>query len=175
MKRAAQDRAARRERRPLRWQSVVGTNPVTSDKAGQETVWYQHRGFIQDVNEAYVGGKLVRETYTGYELALDEQELRKTARYQEAKAWFHGLRSDVDRDMLPIGDVWGKSAEAGTLLLASDADLPGIRAFLEKNGLSANAFFNAVFAFVLSRFTGKREALYNTVTTAGAIPGRAAV
>lgn len=29
--------------------------------------------------------------------------------------------------------------------------------------LSANAFFNAVFVFVLGRFTGKKEALYTTV------------
>lgn len=119
--------------------------------------------FIQDVNDAYELRALNKESYTGYELALDEEKLRRTDRYAVARSWFAGLLPEAGRDMLPDGDVRGRQPEDGTLLLTSDVDLPSVERYLKANELSANAFFNAVFAFVLGRFTGKKEALYTTV------------
>ena len=119
--------------------------------------------FIKDVNDAYAGNTPAKETYTGYEIALDEQKLRQTERYNEAKAYFDRLLLDADREMLPLGDSNGKQPEAGTLLLGSEINLPAIRTFLSENDFSANAFFSAVFAFVLSKFTGKKDTLYTTI------------
>lgn len=118
---------------------------------------------VHDINEAYAGHAVAREKYTGFELALDEEKLRRTDRYDKAKAWFDDLLSEVDKDMLPEGDVWDESVSSGFLTAPSDMDLTGIRQFLNQHDISPNAFFNAVFAFVLARFTGKEEALYTTI------------
>ncbi len=118
---------------------------------------------IQDINDAYAGAVPEKETYTGYELALDEEELRKTEKYDKAREWFDGLLCDADKEMLPLGDVFGESESYGALRISSGLNLGTLESFLEEKRLSANAFFNAVFAYALSKFTGKKEALYTTI------------
>ena len=118
---------------------------------------------LNDINEAYMGRPVAKENYTGFELGLDEEKLRKTKKYDDAKAYFDGLLAEADREMLPEGDVYGGPASSGTLVEPANIDLAEVKRFLRSSGQSANAFFNAAFAFVLSKFTGKKEALYTTI------------
>ncbi|MBO7663715.1 MAG: amino acid adenylation domain-containing protein [Clostridia bacterium] len=118
---------------------------------------------LQDINAAYAGEPVRKEEYTGYELALDEEKRRGSEQYGRARAYFGELLSEADSEMLPPGDAYGEEASSETLTAVSGLSLAAVHAYLQENGLSPNAFFNAVFAFVLSRFTGRDEALYTTV------------
>ena len=118
---------------------------------------------LQDINSAYEGEKIVRETYTGYEAALVEQKLRETDRYARARAYYKGLLADADPDMLPEGDVRADAASSGSFEIPSGLDLARISRFCSEHGLSENAFFNAVFAFVLSKYNLREDALYTTI------------
>lgn len=118
---------------------------------------------LQDINAAYGGGEIPRETYTGYEVALDEQEQRKTERYERAKAYFDKLLAEAETDMLPEGDVNNEQASTGNFRITSEIAASQIMDFCKENDLTENALLNAAFAFVLGRYGLKEDVLYTTV------------
>lgn len=118
---------------------------------------------LQDIETAYSGGEVQRETYTGFEAALDEEKLRASGRYSRAEEWYDNLLAGVDRDMLPDGDQEGREAAAARLTRDTELDGAEVTAFCSARGFTENAFFNAVFAFVLSRFSGKDDVVYTTI------------
>ncbi len=118
---------------------------------------------ISDINAAYEGKELQPESYTGFEVALDEQKLRSTTQLDRAKEYYDKLLAEAEPEMLPDGDVFGATESSDTLFAESRLDLGDIEDFIGKNSLSKNAFYNAAFAYVLSRFTGRSDALYTTI------------
>ena len=118
---------------------------------------------MQDINAAYGGSEIPKETYTGYEAALDEQEQRETERYERAKAYFDKLLADAETDMLPEGDVSGEEASTGCFRIPSEIAASQVRDFCKENDLTVNAFLNAAFAFVLGRYGLREDVLYTTV------------
>ena len=118
---------------------------------------------VEDINAAYAGKTPAKETYTGFEAVLDEMAARETDQYTKAKAYYDSIFADVDHDFLPPKDVRGGAPSLGSLTLASRLDMPKIKAFCAENRVTANAFFNAVFALIVSKFSFKNEALYVTV------------
>ena len=83
--------------------------------------------------------------------------------YVEAKAYYGKLLAGMDKEMLPLNDVEGKSESRAQLFLNSDVDVRIIKEFCAKHDFSEKAFFNACFAYVLTKFTGRDEAFYATV------------
>lgn len=118
---------------------------------------------MRDIETAYSGGTPEKETYTGFEAALDEEKQRKTERYHRAREWFDSLISDADHTMLPEGDAEGQEEASAEFAHDTALGTADVAAFCTPGGFTENAFFNAVFAYVLSRFSGKDNALYTTV------------
>ena len=58
---------------------------------------------IKDLERAYLGGELEKETYSGFEVAQDEQEKRKES-YEEARKWYLDTFGGIEVDSLPIPD-----------------------------------------------------------------------
>ncbi len=121
--------------------------------------------FMEDLNRAYEGQVPEKETYTGFEAALEEEKLLKTEAFTRAKTYFDTLLGSADFDMLPDGDILRADAAVSSAVLDRPSGLSPekIRDFCRDTGVTENAFFNAAFAFVLSRFCGRKEALYTTV------------
>ncbi len=118
---------------------------------------------IEDINTAYGGGILQTETYTGFEAALAEEKARQSDAYDKAQEYYDILFSGVDSDFLPSSDVNGKEPSSNQFRIPSTLDITAIKNFCEKNGVTLNAFFNAVFAFVLAKYNYKTEAVYTTI------------
>ena len=118
---------------------------------------------IEDINAAYEGNPPEKEKYTGFEAVLDEKKARESEQYTKAKAYYDSIFSGVEHDFLPPKDVRGAQPASRDLTLYPDLDLGRVRAFCEKNHFTENAFFNAVFAILVSKFSFKNEALYVTV------------
>ena len=118
---------------------------------------------LEDINAAYDGQTLEKEIFTGFDLALEEEKLQGSPRYAQAKEWYDALLSDADREMLADGDVSGQAHRSAQLRYETKLNAEAVRAFCEAHGVTENAFFNAAFAFALSKFTGKKEALYTTI------------
>ena len=118
---------------------------------------------LQDINAAYAGTLSAGKEYLGYEIALDEEEQRDTDAYEKSRSYYEALLSDVELDMLPKGDVSEKQSRSGYLKLSSGLNHHAVQAWCRKYRVTENAFYNAVFAFVLMRYNFLDEALYTTI------------
>ena len=120
---------------------------------------------INDISSAYNGEKLEKEVYTCFEAALEEERAHGGEYYQKAKKYYDSIFDGMDTDHLPIGDAEESSSSrsSGQYTVTSQISLDNIKAFCENNGVTLNAFFNSVFAFVLSKYNNKPSALYTTV------------
>ncbi len=118
---------------------------------------------IEDINSAYGGEALTTESYTGFEAALAEEKARKSEAYDKAKAYYDRIFSGADSDFLPSRDVNEDEPSSNNFKIPSVLDIAPVKAWCEKNGVTLNAFFNAVFAFVLAKYNYKTEAVYTTI------------
>ncbi len=118
---------------------------------------------IDDINAAYGGTAPAVEKYTGFEVALDEEKARNSERYAAAKEYYDKIFGGVDTDFLPPADADGGEASSNKFSVQSALDVNAIKAYCEKQGVTLNAFFNAVFAFVLAKYNYKTEAVYTTI------------
>ncbi len=117
---------------------------------------------LADIEAAYSGKEPEKETLSGFEAALEEAEVRNSGRYEEARSYWKELLSSCDTECMPKKEPEASSG-AGTLRYTASLPAERADAFCEKNGLTLNAFFNAAFSYVLSRFTGRDSVVYATI------------
>ena len=122
--------------------------------------------FFEDINTAYEGKKPEKEKYTGFEAALDEQSIRESKAYTNAKAYYEGLLCDADPEMLPDGDILDNiesEVSSDSFTYRSNVKYSKVADFCKANGVTENGFMNSAFALCLSQFCGKDTALYTTI------------
>ena len=118
---------------------------------------------LDDISRAYAGEALEAETFTGYEESLREQALRKTAIYEEARAFYRDLLADCDRQTLPALPA-GESRQDGQLhRTGSPETAQAIRAYTKSRELSVNAFMCGAFGAVLAAASGVSRPVFTTV------------
>ena len=118
---------------------------------------------LQDICDAYDGKMPEKETYTGFETALHEEKLRRSDRYEKAKAYYDAIFRGCDSDCLPKADRHGDHESSGFLTIATETSIAPIKAWCEKHGTTENAFFNAVFGYTVSRYNFSDEAVFTTI------------
>ncbi|MBQ7061392.1 MAG: amino acid adenylation domain-containing protein, partial [Clostridia bacterium] len=118
---------------------------------------------IEDINSAYAGDEPETEKYTGFEAVLDEKKARESEKYEKAKAYYNDMLDGVDHDFLPPKDVRGEKPATGSVTLVSELDMGRIKEFCRINRFTVNAFFNAAFGLLISKYNFKNEALYVTI------------
>lgn len=132
--------------------------------------------FLNDISKAYQGATLEREEYSGFDAALFEEEQRKgplggsSTGFEEgsvlekARDYYKKLLSGADPESLPEGDVRKGGEQSSQEELFGRYALAGdVRRFCEVKRLSENGFFTAVFGLVLSKYTGKEDAVFATI------------
>ena len=118
---------------------------------------------IDDINASYMGKELVGEKYTGFDIALDEQELRESDEYLKAKEYYTKLLDGLETDHLPLPDRKDDINVSARVNVISDIDHEAVLAFCSKNNISENILFNGAFGFLLSQYNGREDALYTTL------------
>lgn len=111
--------------------------------------------FLDDVTKAYCGEKLQTETYSAYEVVQNEEKLRQSSYFEKAKQYFTDLMADAETETLPLGDKRETGEDMSAVVVKPNQALTesDVRRFCEENKLSMNAFFTAVFGFVLSKYS----------------------
>ena len=118
---------------------------------------------LRDINKAYAGLDVEAESFSGYEAALDEQRLRDTEKYAEARAYYDSVFRGCEAVCLPMKSaVSGATGSAASQRFA-DVNADKIRTFCTENKVTPNAFFNAAFAYTLSRFGKFEDTVYTTI------------
>ncbi|MBQ7562906.1 MAG: amino acid adenylation domain-containing protein, partial [Lachnospiraceae bacterium] len=124
----------------------------------------------RDIERAYAGETLQRESFTGFEAALAEEEERKGKRYTEAKEWYDSVFTGCEEKLPPpdpdlSGNRTGREAEtgAGTLTFPTKLSKESVLRFCEESAITPNIFFNGVFAVTLACFSDSGEAVFTTI------------
>ena len=119
---------------------------------------------LTDINKAYAGEELEKETFTGYELALEEVDKRASKQYEEAKVYYTSLLKDAEEGYLLKKDLKTKEeAKLHVEDIYSSIDVDALKDFANKNGLTLNAITNFVFGFTFSKYIYKEDALFTTI------------
>lgn len=119
--------------------------------------------FLQDVDRAYQGETLSSETYTGFEIALEEGRLRKENNYLQAKAYYEGIFKGCDTDFLPAKDGEVGEEKTGNIRFESAAKAEVLKRYCDENRITMNALFTAALGFVVSKYVYKDEAVFTTI------------
>ncbi|MBQ7645713.1 MAG: amino acid adenylation domain-containing protein, partial [Clostridia bacterium] len=118
---------------------------------------------ISDITTAYEGKELEAETYSGYEMALEERDERQSERFEEAKKYYASLLAETDGEYLPKKSLKLSEKKLMAEEFDSLADVEKTKAFIKQNNLTLDAYFNFLFGYTLSLFNYKEDSLYTTV------------
>ena len=118
---------------------------------------------LSDIKSVLEGKDIAKESYTAFELGLDEEKNRASKLYDDAKAYYDSLLSGCDSDCLPAKTMDAKEFGSAEYIKSFGLDVDAVEKFCSINKLTPNAFFNAVFAFTLSEFTHKEQTVYTTI------------
>ncbi len=119
---------------------------------------------LEDINKAYSGENPENEIFTGFEVALEENDKRESKAYEEAKDYYAGLLKDAEDGYLLKKDL--KTKEKPHLAVEdifTELDVSKVKNFSDKNGLTLNAITNFAFGFTFSKYLYKQDALFVTI------------
>ena len=118
---------------------------------------------LTDIESAYSGKALEAETMTMQELAIAEEEARKTPVFEESKQWYtqNFDCGDTFTQLIPDRDEPERSEASLTRVLSTNKER--VEAFCKANGLYKNTLFTAAYAFLLAKFNNEQESLFTTV------------
>ena len=118
---------------------------------------------ISDIEKAYAGKAVVKERYTGFEAALDEETARSSERYTAAKEYYDSIFTGCEADCLPAKAPEKDGKGAASLKRTARTSARQVTEYLKKNKFTPNAYFNAAFGYTLSFFRNFEDAVYTTV------------
>ncbi len=119
---------------------------------------------LSDLNKAYHNEELVKEEFTGFEVALKEKEDLASDKLEKAKSFYQGVLKDIDGEYVLRKDLkTSKESKLKSIDYPLDIDMGKLNAFIKDNKLTFNAFFNFAFAFSLSKFIYRNDSLYTTI------------
>ena len=118
---------------------------------------------LADVEAAYNGKVLDAETMTMQEVALAEDEMRKTPAFEEAKQWYAQNFDCGDTFTQLIPDLDEQECSEASLVRVLDTDTERVETFCKANGIYKNTLFTAAYAYLLAKFNNEQESLFTTV------------
>lgn len=119
---------------------------------------------LNDIQRAYEGETLEKETYTAFDLALDEESARASDAYSGAKAYYDSVFEGVSVRSLPAVDVTDMpEGESMLKFCMPNVDGTKVDAFCAENGVTPNALFMAGFGVLLGKITGQEEAVFASI------------
>ncbi|MBQ8970867.1 MAG: AMP-binding protein, partial [Lachnospiraceae bacterium] len=117
----------------------------------------------RDIERAYAGGTLKKESFTGFEAALLEEEERKSKKYIKAREWYDSVFSGSEERLPPPAAEENTGEEAGTLPFTTKLSMGEVQKLCEQISITPNVFFNGVFAYTLACFSDSEEAVFTTI------------
>ena len=118
---------------------------------------------LHDINDAYNGKMIDGETITLADVSTEEESLRKSPAFEEAKQWYaqNFDCSDTFTQLLP--DREEPTLEEASLLRTLKVDHAQVEQFCQTNGIFKSTLFTMAYAYLLAKFNNEPEALFNTV------------
>ena len=118
---------------------------------------------FEDINRAYLGKKLEKEAYTGFDAALDEEQQMQEGKYKKAEKYYDSVFGEVETESLPLPDVSGKLPEKGYLERKLNIAEDKVLSCCEKLGVTPNVLFTGVFGILMSKYANAEDSLFSTI------------
>ncbi len=118
---------------------------------------------MNDINDAYMGKTLQKESFSEFEYALAEEKYRQDGALQEAKNHYMSLLDGRDVDCLLIKDIQASGIGKQEINLAMRADQKQIEKYLESNKTTVNTLWISALGVAIAKFLHREDALYTTV------------
>ncbi len=122
-----------------------------------------HGVLLNDLNAAYRGEPLEVESWSGFEVAQQEQRLRRTELYTEAESWYIRTFGDLETDSQPLPDRHEEEVRFGSREIDLGLDYERLEAFCRETGVTMNVLTTAAFGYLLGLYTNNPEALFATI------------
>ncbi len=118
---------------------------------------------FEDINRAYLGEKLEKEAYTGFDAALDEEQQMQEGKYKKAEKYYDSVFGEVETESLPLPDVSDKTPEKGYLERKLNIAEDKVLSCCEKLGVTPNVLFTGVFGILMSKYANAEDSLFSTI------------
>lgn len=120
---------------------------------------------LQEINRAYTGKDPAGESYTSFDLALDEKQEREGTAYSEARDFYHNIfgametnaRLDYDKPENNTPETDAFDIDMGTLLRDE------VQSYCIKHRITPNVFFTGAFGFTLAQLKNQTESAFCTI------------
>ena len=121
--------------------------------------------FMNHINAVYNGLEPPREKLSGADIAREEQKLRESEAFEEAKQWFaqeFGPGAETESRLIP--DVFGAEKSAYKELIVNlDLDSAAMRGVMERYRYADSILFTAVFGLTLAAWNADTAAAFSTI------------
>ena len=118
---------------------------------------------LADIEKAYNGEPLQPEQLTLTQLAVAEEEQRRTSAFEEDKKWYaeNFDCGDCYSPLLP--DCDDKQFVDALLTRTMAVDKDRVDAFCKTNGVFRSSVFTAAYSYLLAKYNNEQQALFSTV------------
>ena len=118
---------------------------------------------LHDINDAYNGKAVSGESMTLADVCAEEEALRQSPAFEEAKQWYakNFDCSDTFTQLLP--DREETELKEACLLRTLSTDMDRVEQFCRDNGIFKSTLFTMAYAYLLAKFNNDQEAHFNTV------------
>ena len=118
---------------------------------------------LQDLKDAYGQLPVKKEDFTGYEVALEEESLRKTDAYTSAQKWYKEQFETLKVSSLPVPEKQEPQITYGQEHLELTIDYNQLEETCNRLNVTPNILTTTVFGYLLGVNTYAQESLFATI------------
>ena len=118
---------------------------------------------LHDIESAYEGKPLEAELLTMADVATEEAALRQTSAFEDDRQWYHDHFDCGDTFTQLIPDLEGIERIEKSMKRTLSVEMERVDAYCKTNSVSKSSFFTSAYAYLLAKYAGEKESLFNTV------------
>ena len=118
---------------------------------------------LHDINDAYNGKTIEGEGMTLADVCAEEEALRQSPAFKEAKEWYAKNFDCGDTFTQLLPDREESELKEASLFRTLSTDMNRVEQFCQQNGIFKSTLFTMAYAYLLAKFNNEQEALFNTV------------
>ena len=118
---------------------------------------------LHDINDAYNGKVIGEEKMTLADVCAEEEALRQSPAFKEAKEWYAKNFDCGDTFTQLLPDREESELKEASLLHTLSTDMNRVEQFCQQKGIFKSTLFTMAYAYLLAKFNNEQEALFNTV------------
>jgi len=120
--------------------------------------------FMSELDDALSGKEIKEESYSIYDVAINEKKKLSSAEFNKAKEYFDILLADVDGSTQIIEECYITDSKKEEIDISGDTvDIKSLNKLISDKGLSTNVFFLAAFGAFLNKYTYSDISCFATI------------